>query len=321
MFKSITSNPRRRLSGQAPLPGFQHSGDDLMQIQSLIQEVSRLFEAEKERLFYGHGTDNPWDEAVFLVLSVMDLPPDSDQSVAKLPVPANQVQHIRELADRRIHTQMPLPYLLNLAYFKGLPFYVDERVLIPRSAFGELIFKRFSPWIPKPPQKILEIGTGSGCMAILAALVFEEADIVATDISKAALEVAQKNIEDYGLAHRIQLLESDLFQNIPPQTFDVIISNPPYVDEADMKTLPREYQYEPKLALESGKEGLNHTREILKQAKAYLNPKGFIFIEVGNSQAALESAFPQTPFIWIDFEEGECEIFVLAYEDIHDGRN
>lgn len=224
-----------------------------LKLGDLLQEIADLFEQHGDALFYGHGTDNAWDEAVFLVLTVMDLPPDSDKSVADLPIPNAKAQTIRALAQQRIHTRIPLPYLLNVAYFKGLALYVDERVLIPRSAFGELILNRFSPWIgDNIPHKILEIGTGSGCMAILAALVFEKAEIVATDISKDALQVAQKNIEKYGLGDRITLIESDLFQHIPLQAFDIIMSNPPYVDEADMNNLPQEYRHEPALALESG---------------------------------------------------------------------
>ncbi len=294
-----------------------------------VQEVSALFEAAGDALCYGHGTDNPWDEAVFLVLTLMKLPPDSDQSVSALPVPADTLHEIRRVADERIQTKIPLPYLLKTAYFKGLSFYVDPRVLIPRSAFGELILNRFSPWIGNTtPHRILEIGTGSGCMAILTALVFEDAEIVATDISSEALEVARKNIEEYGLSDRITLIQSDLFKDIPPDQFDIIMSNPPYVDALDMSNLPAEYHHEPTLALESGHDGLDHTREILRHAKDYLHPDGVLFVEVGNSFEALEAAYPRTPFLWIDFEDGECEIFALPYatlmetiEGHHDGRN
>jgi ribosomal protein L3 glutamine methyltransferase len=280
----------------------------------VVQEITDLFDAQGDALFYGHGTDNAWDEAVFLVLTLMNLPPDSDESVSTLEVPEEIQLETRRVANERIQSKKPLPYLLKTAYFKGLRFYVDERVLIPRSAFGELILNRFSPWIGDlSPQTILEIGTGSGCMAILTALVFEDAHIVATDISPAALEVARKNIEDYGLTDRITLIESDLFNEIPVQQFDLIMSNPPYVDALDMSTLPPEYHHEPALALESGQDGLHHTREILRQAKTYLNPNGMLFVEVGNSFEALEAAYPRTPFLWIDFEDGECEIFALPY--------
>ena len=287
-------------------------------VGSLVQEISALFEAQGDAIFYGHGTDNPWDEAVFLVLTLMNLPPDSDENVVDLKVSPTQAKKIRTLAKKRIQTKTPMPYLLNVAYFKGLAFYVDERVLIPRSAFGELILKEFSPWIgEKIPQKILEIGTGSGCMAILTALVFPDAQIVATDISKEALAVAQKNIETYGLQNRIALIESDLFKNIPSsERFDLILSNPPYVDEADMLSLPLEYRHEPILALESGKDGLIHTREILHQATIYLKPEGHLFVEVGNSHEALELAFPKTPFLWIDFDDGDCDIFTLDYSSL-----
>jgi ribosomal protein L3 glutamine methyltransferase len=289
-------------------------------IGTLVSEISKAF--EQADLFYGHGTDNAWDEAVFLVLTVMDLPPDSDESVAERIIPPVAIEKIRALAEQRINTKIPMPYLLNRAYFVGLSFYVDERVLIPRSSFGELILNEFSPWIAdKTPKNILEIGTGSGCMAIATALVFEHAHITATDISDDALIVARKNIEAYGLEDRITLIKSDLFAQIhlplsTEEKFDLIMSNPPYVDQEDMDNLPGEYLHEPKLALESGKDGLFHTREILKHAKNYLSPEGMLFVEVGNSYEALEEAFPKTPFTWISFENGECEIFALDYENI-----
>ncbi len=288
----------------------------LKKLGAVVQEISSLFESHQEDLFYGHGTDNPWDEAVFLVLTLMNLPPDSDQSVAELPLPLAIESQIQHIAQQRISLKKPLPYLLNCAYFAGLKFYVDERVLIPRSSFGELILNQFSPWLGEnTPKKILEIGTGSACMAIATALVFEDAHIVATDISPDALAVAQKNIEFYGLENRITLIQSDLFDQIPHNLkFDVIMSNPPYVDQEDMESLPSEYLHEPKLALESGRDGLFHTRKILEKAADYLTPEGVLFVEVGNSHEALENAYPTTPFTWISFEHGECEIFTLDYD-------
>jgi ribosomal protein L3 glutamine methyltransferase len=290
---------------------------------ALVEEISSLFEAQDENLFYGHGTDNPWDEAVFLVLTLMNLPPDSDRSIVDLEIPAEIENQIQQIAHQRIKSKKPLPYLLQCAYFAGLKFYVDERVLIPRSSFGELILNQFSPWLAdKIPEKILEIGTGSGCMAIATALVFENAHIFASDISTEALEVAKKNIAQYGLEERITLIKSDLFDSIPQDLkFDLIMSNPPYVDQEDMENLPSEYLHEPKLALESGRDGLYHTRKIIEKASDYLTPEGSLFVEVGNSYQALEEAFPQTPFTWISFEHGECEIFTLDYNHLRTLKN
>jgi len=282
-------------------------------IGSLIKKISKDF--ENGNLYFGHGSESAWDEAVFLVLSVLKLPLDSDRSITRLPVSPEQEEEILEFARRRLQEKVPLPHLLKCAYFAGLPFYVDERVLIPRSSFGELILKQFFPWLPRIPRRILDLCTGSGCMAIAAAMEFPEAEIVASDLSTEALQVAEINLASYDCQHRIRLVQSDLFKNISGQ-FDLIISNPPYVDRQDFQNLPEEYRHEPALALESGEDGLFHTREILKQAAQFLHPKGLLFVEVGNSEVALEAAYPELPFTWIEFEHGDSGIFMLTREQL-----
>lgn len=281
-----------------------------MNIEAALAEISKKFEVND--LHYGHGTTNAWDEAVFLILTIMDLPLDSDPSIMSMGVPESALKCIRDVAHRRVKERIPMAYLLNKALFAGLEFYVDERVLIPRSPFAELILSGFEPWIGKlDPKRILEIGTGSGCMAIAMAAVFPDAQVDAVDISQDAIEVAQKNITDYHAQERVHLIESDLFANVDGK-YDLIISNPPYVDKADMDDRPEEFHHEPDMALESGDDGLNHTRIILENAKKHLNKDGLLFVEVGNSAPALEAAFPTTPFTWIELEEGGHGIFCLT---------
>lgn len=267
-------------------------------------------------LYCGHGTNSIWDDMAALILGCLSLPPDVPAWIwdSRL-LPHEKVTLFKQLV-RRIEEKMPVPYLTHEAWFAGLPFYVDERVLIPRSPFAEIIQAQFVPWVAVDAiESVLEIGTGSGCMAIATALAIPMAKIYAADISAAALEVAEINIAKHDLAHQVHLVQSDVFSAIPAtQTFDLIISNPPYVDAEDMASLPQEYHHEPPLALAAGLDGLDIVHRILKGAVQHLNPQGVLIVEVGNSSGALVEAYPNLPFIWIELMHGGDGIFVLTRE-------
>jgi ribosomal protein L3 glutamine methyltransferase len=267
-------------------------------------------------LWYGHGTDNPDDEAAWLVFHVcgIDYPIPAD-AYAKLVAPSS-LARITELARQRIVARQPLPYLLNEAWFAGLKFFVDERVLIPRSPFAELIAAGFEPWAKgMQPQRILEIGTGSGCIAVACALAFPEALVVATDISADALAVARQNVAHYQLEDRVQLLEADLFDGVMG-SFDLIVTNPPYVPLKEVQSLPEEYTHEPTLALASGEDGLDAARVILRDAPAHMRPHSLLFIEVGAYWEDLDAACPDVPFLWLEFEHGGEGIAMIAAQDL-----
>jgi ribosomal protein L3 glutamine methyltransferase len=279
-------------------------------IGELIERVADQFDAAG--VFFGHGTDNAVDEAASLVFHVAGLAhADAGPQTYGLAPSTAVFERVSELAAARIADRVPLPYLLREAWFSGLPFYVDERVLVPRSPFAELIHTRFEPWLePGRVSRILEIGTGSGCIAVACAVAFPDAQVVATDLSADALAVARINVERHGLARQICLLEADLFAGVEGR-FDLIVSNPPYVPDAEVLGLPAEYVHEPALALGSGTDGLESTRRILQDAPRHLEPEGLLAVEVGCGWSQLEAAFPDLPFVWPEFESGGEGIALL----------
>ncbi|MFI4955073.1 MAG: 50S ribosomal protein L3 N(5)-glutamine methyltransferase [Gammaproteobacteria bacterium] len=274
-------------------------------------------EFERVPVYYGHGTDNAWDEAMQLILSALNLPSDIPQ-VFSANLLQSEKQMLAQLVEKRTQERIPSAYLTHQAWFAGMRFYVDERVLIPRSPLGELILQHFSPWLPEdqPVDRVLDIGTGSGCIACACAHAFPDAVIDAVDISDDALAVAQKNVQEYGLEERVNVIQSDIFSALGGQTYDLIISNPPYVDRAEMDALPPEFLHEPRLGLAAGEDGLDCVRVILQQAKQHLTPHGLLIIEVGYSADALSSAFPLLPFTWIELEQGGMGVFVLNAADL-----
>ncbi len=272
--------------------------------------------AKKTETYCGHGTTQIWDDMAMLILGSLHLPVDSPDWVWQNQLLQEEKEYLLKQIIGRVEKKIPVPYLTHEAWFAQLPFYVDERVLIPRSPFAEIIEAQFQPWIEADTiERVLEIGTGSGCMAIATAFALPHSEVYAVDISKDALEVANINVTQHQLMHQVHLVQSDLFQQLPKGlTFDLIISNPPYVDAEDMATLPDEYRHEPTLALAAGEDGLTIVHRILKEAARYLNPQGILMVEVGNSSGALVDAYPTIPFVWIELAQGGDGIFLLTRE-------
>ena len=267
-------------------------------------------------LYFGHGTDNAWDEALALVLSVLHLPIDSGEHILDARLLEQEKREILAMFDKRIEERIPVPYLTHTAWFCGLPFYVDERVLIPRSPIAELIKARFKPWYQgRYPYHILDLCTGSGCIGIACAYAFPESEVVLADISDDALEVAEQNITRHELQHLVFTQKSDLFNDIDG-VYDIIVTNPPYVDNEDLFAMPPEYQHEPTLALASGEFGLDHPVKILQQAARFLTEDGILVLEVGNSGRHLEDAYPGVEFNWVEFKNGGHGVLVISREEL-----
>jgi ribosomal protein L3 glutamine methyltransferase len=299
------------------------AGELLTLLDFVRYAVSRFIEA---RLVFAHGTPDPVAEAAFLVCESLHLHPDQFETFATARVTAPEAKRILDLVARRVSSRKPAAYLVNKIYMRGLPFYVDERTIVPRSFIGELLDTHFSGENgedggsliddPSSVTSVLDLCTGSGCLAVLAARAFPNAEIDAVDISKDALDVAARNIGDYGLEDRLRLHRGDLFKPLGGKRYDLIISNPPYVDAKGMAELPRECRAEPKLAFDGGGDGLTIVRRILDQAGQHLTPQGGLLCEIGRCRPALETAYPRTGFLWLDSADSEGEVFWIASAEL-----
>lgn len=267
-------------------------------------------------VFFGHGTDNALDEAAALVLGALDLPPDIDAIYLQGVLLDEERACLSTLLQRRIHDRVPVPYLLGWCWYAGYKFFLNDQVLIPRSPLFELIEQRCHPWLPAQPQRILDLCTGSGCLAVLLAMAFPQAQVDASDLSSAALQVAQANRDHFGLQDQLRLLQGDGLAACAGERYDLIVSNPPYVASAEHQALPAEYVHEPDMALESGADGLDFVRELLRCAAAHLTAHGVLICEVGSAMPAVIEAFPQLPFNWLEFEVGGDGVFVLTRDEL-----
>ena len=268
-------------------------------------------------VYYGHGTDNAWDEAVQLVLGACGLPPDAGEEVLPLPLDDSAWETVRGWLEARIRHRVPLPYLLGRAWFAGYEFLCDERALVPRSPLAELIRDGYAPWFAGPgPARILDLCCGGGCIGIAAALHEPDTAVVLTDIDENALALAGENIRKHGVTDRVAALRSDLFAELKGECFDIILSNPPYVDAQDLGEMPAEYHAEPPRGLGSGDDGLELARQILAGARAHLNPGGLLFLEVGNSWAALDALLERVPLTWLEFRDGGHGVVVLRDDEL-----
>lgn len=284
-------------------------------VEQLIHYGTLLF--EQSQLWFGHGTDNAFDEAAELVFFGAGLRHEDAADVYSEQLGAAERATVLALFERRVRERIPAAYLTHRMWFAGSEFYVDERVLVPRSPLAELVEAQFQPWIaPQKIQRILDIGTGSGCIAIASALAMPLARVDASDISDDALAVTAINIAAHGVQERVRAIRSDVFDALRGERYDLIVSNPPYVGDAEMASLPAEYRYEPATGLHSGVDGLNVVRRILSGAATHLEPHGVLIVEVGNSEAALAAAFPQVPFTWLEFERGGGGVFLLSAEQL-----
>lgn len=289
--------------------------EPLRTVEQLVCDLAARF--EDADLCYGHGTDNPRDEAAWLVFATLGLSHDDAPGVYARRVAPDQVDLVNEIARRRIEERLPLAYLLRQAWFAGLEFYVDERVLVPRSPIAELIRQRFAPWIAASAvENAVDLGTGCGCIAIAIAEAFTSARVDAVDISDDALAVTAINVERHRLLDRVHPVRSDFFRELGDRKYDIIVSNPPYVDQRDLREMPDEYRHEPELGLAAGADGLDSVREILGEASRFLTDNGILVCEVGNSQAALEQAYPDVGFIWLEVEQGGAGVFLLTKQDL-----
>lgn len=289
---------------------------ELKTVQDVVRFTVSLF--SNAQIYVGHGTDNYWDEALEIVSAVMHLHPPLDDLTLTSNLTRKELELISDIVSLRIENRIPTPYLTHRAFFCGKEFYVDPRVIVPRSPIAELIENDFAPYVEREPERVLDMCTGSGCIAIAIALHFEgDCEVDAVDISEDALEVCNINIEAYGLESLVTPIKSDLFNSIEKGVkYDLIVANPPYVDEYDLATMPEEYSSEPDLALGSGKDGLNCARRILVDSLDYLEKDGVLIMEVGNSEEHLVRAFPQVPFHFVDLKRGGSGVVMLTYDQL-----
>jgi ribosomal protein L3 glutamine methyltransferase len=273
---------------------------------------------ERAGLFFGHGSSNADDEAIYLLLHTLHLPLDDLDSVLDRPLSATEAQLLEKIARRRIEERIPAAYLTHEAWLGQYRFYVDERVIVPRSYIAELLREELYPWIDgdEPVGKALDLCTGSGCLAVLIALAFPNADVDATELSPAAMAVAARNIADYGLLDRVHLRGGDLFAGLNAR-YDLIVCNPPYVNQESMQNLPQEFRAEPAMALAGGEDGLEIVRRLLVQAGAHLNERGILVVEIGHNRETLEQAYPSLPFTWLETSGGDGFVFLLTAADLH----
>lgn len=289
---------------------------ELITVRDFIRYAVSRFNAAG--LFFGHGSDNAWDEAVYLTLHTLHLPLDRLEPFLDARLLPEERIALLDITTRRCQDRLPAAYLTHEAWLGEHRFYVDDRVIVPRSFIAELLNEQLAPWVENPYEvvSVLDLCTGSGCLAILAALAFPEAEVDAVDLSPDALTVAERNVADYHLGERVQLIQSDAFAKLKGKSYDLIIANPPYVDAESVAALPPEYRHEPELALGSGDDGLDFTRIILREAKKHLNPEGLLVVEIGHNRAALEDAFPDLPFTWLNTAAGDDFVFLLHAADL-----
>ena len=286
---------------------------ELSTIRDWIRYAFSQFEVSD--IFYGHGADNSYDEAIWLIMSGLHLPMDTLENFLDANITSTERDHLANLIEQRVINHTPTAYLVKEAWLHDFKFYVDERVLVPRSFIAELLLDdSLSPWIefPEMVESAADLCTGSGCLGILLAHAFPDATVDVTDISPDAIDVSNINIANYGLEEQVTAIQSDMFTALAGKTYDVLISNPPYVDAPSMTTLPTEYRNEPQLALGSGTDGLDHTHTILREAANYLTDEGVLIVEVGHNREALLEAYPAVPFVWLDTSAGDQFVFLLT---------
>jgi ribosomal protein L3 glutamine methyltransferase len=295
---------------------YNEARNNLSTVRDLLRfAVSRFNQA---KLFFGHGTQNAYDEAAYIILHTLYLPHDTLEPFLDARLLPQEISAVLGQLEARVSRRVPAAYLTNEAWLGEHKFYVDERVIVPRSFISELLREQLQPWLENPDDihTALDMCTGSGCLAILTALAFPNAMVDAVDLSDDALAVARRNVDEYQLEEQVRLVKSDLFSNLKGATYDVIISNPPYVNAESMNKLPEEYLREPQMALASGEDGLDHIRVILRDSRKYMNNNGFLIVESGHNRDVIESTFPALPFTWLDVSAGDEFVFLLRAEDL-----
>ncbi|MEA1890608.1 MAG: 50S ribosomal protein L3 N(5)-glutamine methyltransferase [Pseudomonadota bacterium] len=284
-----------------------------MKLSTCIENAAA--QLDSAGVFFGHGTDNAWDEAAWLILHALEIPVDEEADL-NMAIDSSQQEAIDTLLQQRIDSRRPAAYLTGTAWFAGLPFHTAEGVIVPRSHIGGFLLEHGRPWIqPGKVSRILDLCTGSGCIAVAAAMAFPDARVDATDVDPLALSLAEKNINEYQMENRVQLIESDLYQNLS-ETYDLILTNPPYVPAGEISHFPAEYQHEPAAAFDGGNDGLDLVHTILADASRFLTPNGYIVMEVGESWTTLEHAYPKAAFNWIETGVEDSGLFIMSREEL-----